>query len=230
MATKSQISSFISKIAPIAQKAYQDLGKVKPSVCIAMACVECRYGTAGSCRHHSYIGQKVGTGKTATKYWDGTFFRSKTSEEYKVGVHTVIVDAFRSYKSMEQCVYNYYELLNTKLYARVLSGSSYSDQMKQIKACGYMTSSKEVNSVLNIIGNYNLTRYDEAGIYRVLKKGCKGEDVRLLQEKLNAKGYNLKTDGIFGQITTGAVMDYQKKNNLVVDGIVGSQTLKALNS
>lgn len=160
MANAKQIYSFISEIAPICQRAYRDLGKVLPSVAVGMACVESAYGTAGSCKHHSYLGFKVGSGKTATKYWDGTFFKSKTKEEYTVGVHTVIKDAFRSYKSMEQCVYNFYELLNTKLYAKVTSGAPYDVQMKQIKACGYMTSSTEVNSVIRIIQKYNLTQYD----------------------------------------------------------------------
>lgn len=160
MANAKQIYSFISEIAPIAQRAYRDLGKVLPSVCIGMACVESGYGTAGSCKYNSYLGFKVGSGKTATKYWDGTLFKSKTKEEYTVGVHTVIKDAFRSYRSMEQCVYNFYELLNTSLYSRVKRDVSYSEQMKQIKACGYMTSSTEVNSVIRIIQKYNLTRYD----------------------------------------------------------------------
>jgi hypothetical protein len=128
-----------------------------------MACVECAYGTAGSVKHHSYLGQKVGSGKTATKYWGGKFFKSKTKEEYTVGVHTTITDAFRAYDSMQQCVYNYYELLNTKLYSRVQKGVDYRTQMAQIKMCGYMTSSTEVNSVIKLIEKYNLVRFDSAG-------------------------------------------------------------------
>lgn len=151
---------FIKQVAICAQQAYKTIGKVKPSICIGMACVESAYGTAGSCKHHSYLGYKVGSGKTATQYWDGTFFTSKTKEEYTVGQHTVITSAFRSYKDMRQCIFNFYELLNTSLYKKVLSDSNYQEQMKQIKSCGYMTSSTEVNSVLQIIKKYNLTKYD----------------------------------------------------------------------
>ena len=96
MATQAQVNKFISEIAPCAQKAYAIIGKVLPSVCIGMACVESAYGTAGSVKYHSYLGQKVGTGKTAKKYWGGKFFKSKTKEEYTIGVHTTIVDAFRA--------------------------------------------------------------------------------------------------------------------------------------
>lgn len=160
MATPQQIKTFIGQIAPCAQYAYKTLGKVLPSVCIGMACVECGYGTAGSVKHHSYLGQKVGTGKTATQYWGGKFFTSSTKEEYQVGVHVTIKAAFRAYDSMQQCVLNYYELLNTNLYKGVQSGVSAAMQMQQIKACGYMTSSTEVSSVLKIIEKYNLLEYD----------------------------------------------------------------------
>lgn len=231
MVSQNQINNFIEQIAPYAQKAYKELGKVKPSVCIGMACVESLYGTAGSCKHHSYLGHKVGTGKTATKYWDGKFFTSKTKEEYTVGKHTVIKAAFRAYSSMEQCVFNYYELMNTKLYDKVKAGANYKTQMQQIKATRYMTSSTEVSSVIWIIERYHLTKYDNiiaAQVSRILKKGCRGEDVKWLQTKLNLRGYFLDTDGIFGEKTLGAVIDFQKKEKLVVDGLVGKATIAAL--
>ena len=68
MATVEQQKAFIEKAIPCAQNAYRTLGKVLPSVAVAMACVECGYGTAGSVKYHSYLGHKVGSGKTATKY------------------------------------------------------------------------------------------------------------------------------------------------------------------
>ena len=75
MASKAQICNFIKLIAPDVQKAYKTLGKVKPSVCIGMACVESGAGTSKiMSEHHALWGQKVGTGKTATKYWKGDFF------------------------------------------------------------------------------------------------------------------------------------------------------------
>lgn len=239
MASATQVATFIERIAPCAQNAYKLLGKVKPSICIAMACVESAYGTAGSCKYNSYLGQKVGTGRTAKKYWDGTFFKSKTKEEYTVGTHSIIVDAFRSYRDMQQCVNNYYELLNTGLYARVKADANYVTQMKQIKACGYMTSSTEVNSVLTIIQKYNLTKYDFDGAVtapanpytrtlNVMFKGNRGESVKWLQWELNRIGLKLKIDGIFGDATDRAVRTYQDLKGLEVDGIVGRNTIAAL--
>lgn len=247
MATTAQITDFINKIGPCAVEAYRTLGKVLPSVCIGMACVESAYGTAGSVKYNSYLGQKVGTGKTATKYWDGTFFKSKTKEEYSIGVHTVITDAFRSYKSMSQCVLNYYELLNTKLYSRVFANVGYVQQMQQIKLCGYMTSSTEVNSVIKLIERYNLSEWDKKAMIQTeepedipdnhnpykeptknVKYGSRGNDVRWLQYELNRHGYHLMVDGIFKDKTLNALEDYQENAGLIPDGICGPLTREKL--
>ena len=158
---KEQALEFIDMLAPIAQKAFNNIGKILPSICIAMAIVESNCGQSSIMKkNNALLGQKVGTGKTAKKYWSGKFFVSRTKEEYTVGTHTIIKSAFRAYDSLEQCVFNYYELLNTSLYKKVSSNVDYKTQMQQIKDCGYMTSSTEVNSVISIIEKYNLTIYD----------------------------------------------------------------------
>lgn len=63
---------------------------------------------------------------------------------------------------------------------------------------------------------------------KVIRKGDKGENVKLLQEELNKVGYKLTTDGDFGPGTEKAIMDFQKKKGLVVDGIVGEKTATLL--
>ena len=232
MATPAEITSFIEMIAPLAQKAYRTLGKVKPSVCIGMACVESAYGTSQIMRkHNAYFGQKVGTGKTAVKYWSMKFFTSATKEEYTIGVHSTIRAAFRAYDSAEQSVFNYYELLNTSLYSRVLATSNYREQMQQIKDCGYMTSSTEVNSVLSIIDRYNLTKYDVMDnpytiTAETLRKGDRGDSVKWLQTQLNMNGANLVVDGIFGVKTEAAVISYKEQKNLL--GIADIETINAI--
>ena len=62
----------------------------------------------------------------------------------------------------------------------------------------------------------------------LLKKGSKGDSVKLLQELLNKHGFNLTVDGDFGNKTEEAVKLFQKRLNLTVDGIVGSKTFEAL--
>jgi len=66
-----------------------------------------------------------------------------------------------------------------------------------------------------------------------LRKGDKGEDVRVLQNKLLALGYSLPkygADGSYGTETTAAVMAFQKDMGLLVDGICGPITQAALES
>ena len=232
MATAAEISLFIEMIAPLAQKAYRTLGKVKPSVCIGMACIESAYGTSQIMKkHNAYFGQKVGSGKTAVKYWSMKFFTSSTKEEYTLGQHTTIRAAFRAYDSAEQSVFNYYELLNTSLYAKVLATSDYREQMQQIKACGYMTSSTEVNSVIAIIEKYGLTKYDVMDnpytlTADTIKRGDRGDSVKWLQFQLNANGAGLDIDGIFGPKTEEAVVNYKKAKGLL--GIADISTINAL--
>lgn len=68
----------------------------------------------------------------------------------------------------------------------------------------------------------------------VLRKGDKKDEVTLLQVLLNAldiKGKNgeaLEVDGSFGGNTDYAVQEFQRRNGLKVDGIVGEATWKAL--
>lgn len=64
----------------------------------------------------------------------------------------------------------------------------------------------------------------------VLRKGSRGEEVRELQQRLNASGYSCgKADGIFGQKTLEAVTAFQADRGLAVDGVVGAKTWDELN-
>ena len=61
------------------------------------------------------------------------------------------------------------------------------------------------------------------------KVGSQGDEVRQIQTKLNALGYNAgKVDGIFGENTRKAVIAFQRDYGLTQDGIAGPATLKAL--
>lgn len=59
----------------------------------------------------------------------------------------------------------------------------------------------------------------------MLYRGCTGDAVKTLQDKLNTLGYNSgNVDGIFGAKTYAAVTAFQKANSLGADGIVGKLT------
>lgn len=57
----------------------------------------------------------------------------------------------------------------------------------------------------------------------LLKKGSVGQEVIELQQALG-----IEDDGVFGAGTEKAVKDYQQKHHLLVDGVVGPQTLAAM--
>lgn len=60
---------------------------------------------------------------------------------------------------------------------------------------------------------------------KVLKYGSSGGAVKALQILLNGLGYDCGTaDGAFGSRTSRAVSDYQKAQDLTVDGVVGADT------
>lgn len=64
-----------------------------------------------------------------------------------------------------------------------------------------------------------------------VKNGSRGANAKLLQHNLNACGYRLEEDGIFGKLSTQALKEWQAVNGLVVDGIYGKKSetkMKAL--
>jgi murein L,D-transpeptidase YcbB/YkuD len=63
---------------------------------------------------------------------------------------------------------------------------------------------------------------------RVLKLGDRGLDVVALQQLLIIANYEITASGIFGLATNAAVKDFQTAQGLPADGVVGAQTLSAL--
>ena len=66
---------------------------------------------------------------------------------------------------------------------------------------------------------------------RTLEKGMEGTDVLAAQQRLQYYGfYDSTLDGKFGAVMRTAVVEFQRKNELVADGKIGPMTLAALNS
>jgi len=78
-----------------------------------------------------------------------------------------------------------------------------------------------------IVGPKTWARLDPPTV----KKGSKGDAVRMLQQILTDFGYSPgAVDGDFGTKTEKAVKDFQTDFGLVVDGIVGPKSWAALGS
>lgn len=59
----------------------------------------------------------------------------------------------------------------------------------------------------------------------ILKMGDTGEEVKKWQHWLNDHGFNAgEEDGVFGEKTHAAVIQFQSTKKIVVDGVIGSQT------
>lgn len=81
-------------------------------------------------------------------------------------------------------------------------------------------------AVCEFFGVPYITR--EIDNYPILRINSKGNFVSILQYLLNENGANLVVDGDYGGNTQRAVVDFQRKNNLTQDGIVGRNTWNKL--
>ncbi len=91
------------------------------------------------------------------------------------------------------------------------------------------TSKGRVNGIKgNVDCNHGYFAQPQTGNTDLLRKGDRGDDVKLLQHRLNLVGGQLTEDGIWGVKTDQAVRNYQYKADLTVDGIVGPKTQAAL--
>jgi soluble lytic murein transglycosylase-like protein len=78
-------------------------------------------------------------------------------------------------------------------------------------------------TVISLVGHDPYAK--QRTIYTV---GSVGDPVSRIQAALARNGYALAIDGVFGVVTLGAVMDYQQKHSLTVDGLVGPNTWASL--
>jgi peptidoglycan hydrolase-like protein with peptidoglycan-binding domain len=63
---------------------------------------------------------------------------------------------------------------------------------------------------------------------RILQLGDRGSQVNAIQKRLAVAGFSSGENGIFDEATQDAVERFQQRKGLMVDGIVGEQTLAAL--
>lgn len=88
----------------------------------------------------------------------------------------------------------------------------------------------DYNSNLVVDGSFGPLCHKEALEHYLYYKipTIKNEHVKVIQVNLNRHGANLVVDRSFGPATEEAVKDFQKKNDLTVDGFVGAETTALL--
>lgn len=67
--------------------------------------------------------------------------------------------------------------------------------------------------------------------FPLVRQGSRGVYVCILQDGLTTLGYNTGgLDGVFGTQTNNSVREFQRRNGLTVDGLVGTNTWNSLQS
>lgn len=223
--TAAQAKNFIKAIAPLIQIEAKKRGYKVCSTVIAQAIIESGITSTLAVKYHNYFGMKCGS------KWKGKSVNLRTKEEYTVGTLTTIRDNFRAYDSMAEGVAGYYDFIAAIRYANLKTASTYVEYAELLKKDGYATSSTYVNTLVNTVRKYDLTKYDGGNVVssveeeynmKTIKIGSKGTAVKIWQIIVG-----VKPDGIFGANTEEATEDWQKKNSLSPDGIVGAKSWKA---
>jgi flagellar protein FlgJ len=149
-------AEFISIVAPIAVELRLDGSLIFPSVRIAQAAHETGW------KIHSWnnlVGLKVGSGKP-NPYWDGSSVRTGTWEVIN-GRRVDTAANWRAYRSVEDCFRDQDELFKLPRYARVRAAQTPEEQADMLQACGYATDPAYGQKIKNLIGMYNLKKYDK---------------------------------------------------------------------
>lgn len=151
----NKVEDFINMIAPLIISEGRKRGYSIFSTVIAQAIIESNSGKSIlGYKYHNYFGMKCGS------RWKGKSVNLKTKEEYTVGTLTTIKDNFRVYDSIEEGIKGYYDFISTKRYANLKESKTYVEYAENLKADGYATSSKYVNTLCTTVDAYNLTKYD----------------------------------------------------------------------
>lgn len=224
--TSAQAKNFIKAIAPLIQIEAKKRGYIVCSTVIAQAIIESGITSTLAVKYHNYFGMKCGSS------WKGKSVNLRTKEEYTVGTLTTIRDNFRAYDSMAEGVAGYYDFIAAKRYANLRTATSYTEYAELLKKDGYATSSTYVNTLVNTVRKYDLTKYDGGNVVssvkeddynmKTIKRGSNGTAVKIWQIIVGTT-----PDGIFGANTEKMTKSWQKENGLSSDGIVGPKSWKA---
>ena len=163
-------NEFIEQIADCVEKYAYVYGIEVHSPIIAQAILESGWGKSTlASKYHNYFGLKCGGA------WKGKSVNMTTKEEYKVGTLTNIRDNFRVFDSMEDGVKGYFDFINTSRYSNLRGVRNPEEYVRRIKADGYATSSTYVTTLMRVIRDNNLTRFDGNGDDDMRKEELTGD-------------------------------------------------------
>ena len=116
--------------------------------------------------------------------------------------------------------------LNEKYGLNISIDNIYGNETKKALVKGLQTElNKQFGSRLSVDGIFGTNTYNACINVR---RGAGGNITWVIQSMLICKLFNINADGIFGSATESAVREFQKRNGLSQDGIVGKNTFNKL--
>lgn len=193
-----KLIEFVNILYPVIVRTAPEYGILCPQAVMAQAITESWKGNGISylAKLNNFFGLKCGSS------WKGKSVNLKTKEEYTPGTLTTISDNFRIWDSVEEGVRGYFNFISTKRYANLQGIIDPVLYLSTIKADGYATSSKYVDTCVKNLkhvpvdwtnGVSDLTGIAKEvieglwgnGEYRKKKLALAGYDYQRVQAKVN---------------------------------------------
>lgn len=152
-----QVTDFIHKIGPLVKDEASCRGYSDAQIytCIAQACLETGYGKSNlMMKANALFGIKATQGWIKTARYGGLVYKAKTNECYDGKSLTSINSTFRAYHCLEDCISDYFDLMEYKRYKDSLKASTVEDCITIIAKSGYATSPSYINNVINVYYTY----------------------------------------------------------------------------
>lgn len=172
--TAKQQQAFIDAIKDEAINGYKQYN-ILPSLTIAQAILESSWGQSSlTIQGNNLFGIK------AYSDWSGAYIEIPTREYFSSG-YVIINAKFKAYQSYTDSIKDHNTLLSTDNYEKVRKATDYSDACYAIYDCGYATSPKYSEMLIEIIDYYKLYNYDNLAKQAV---------VQAVQTEMNSKKNN----------------------------------------
>lgn len=202
--------NFIQKVAEKVRKYAPLYGIGVHSPIIAQAILESGWGSSVlASKYNNYFGLKCGGA------WNGNSVNMTTQEEYTAGVMTDIRDNFRVFYDFDDGIRGYFEFINYSRYSNLKGVTDPEEYCRLIKEDGYATSSTYVDSLLRIISENNLTRFDnsekpqeDVDIEDLAHRVIKGEFGNGDERKLLLGSYYEKVQQRVNELMEAATSEY----------------------
>ena len=156
--TKQDI--FIDRVKTLAIEGWK-IGKILPSVTIAQACLESKWGESELATNaHNLFGIK------AKKDWKGESYTVRTAEYDKDNKQFFINAPFRKYNSWDESLLDHAKFFHTpdwreENYKGVIGETDYKESCRALQSSGYATSQDYANMLIELIEKYKLYEYDK---------------------------------------------------------------------